>query len=233
MTSAKIFASHKKEILGALVGALITATLSLAIGLYSMNRSFQMSQKKDLLFSLRTDITLLKKVESELDVNLNFLLNHNYRIVYEVETVPQPNLPVGMKEDKEVGEIMQQWLDYMSQLQGGRLCKISKIVLPPNNFAADAWPSGGPAISDINFDLLQKINDLYRIFARVNKFIKNMRAIHPGSVHSASVVNNLNTIIPQYNSVIGEITQNKIVQLKNEISKELDRLKKEYDQIRL
>jgi hypothetical protein len=53
--------NYKSEIIAAIFGAFTAALLSLAGGLYSMNKNFQLTQNKELLFSLRTDITALKE----------------------------------------------------------------------------------------------------------------------------------------------------------------------------
>jgi hypothetical protein len=53
--------NYKSEIIAAIFGAFTAALLSLAAGLYSMNKNFQLTQNKELLFSLRTDITTLKE----------------------------------------------------------------------------------------------------------------------------------------------------------------------------
>ncbi len=222
------FSDYKKEILGAIFGALLTAVLSLTVGLYNLNRSFELTQKKDFLYSLKTDITLLKNVERELDENLNLLLNHNYQIVIEAEEITLPQFPV---EDKKDEEFAKKLTEYIEQLRG-KMFKVTKIEYPPDKFIVDAWQPAGPTVSDIDFDLIQLLNDLYRKLTRINKFIDGANEISKGMMLLHSHFNTAKSSVPRYNKTVNEITQKNILNLKNRIAQELNRLQKERNKIR-
>lgn len=221
------FSDYKKEILGAIFGALLTAVLSLTVGLYNLNRSFELTQKKDLLYSLKTDITLLKNVEKELDENLNLLLNHNYPIVLEAQEIALPQLPV---EDKKDEEFAAKLTEYIEQLRG-KMFKVTKIEYPPDKFIVDAWQPAGPTVSDIDFDLIQLLNDLYHKLTRINKFIDGANEISQGMMLFHSQFNTAKSNVPRYNKMVNEITQKNILNLKNRIAQELNRLQKERNKI--
>ena len=219
---------YKKEILGAIFGALLAAVLSLTVGLYNLNRSFELTQKKDLLYSLKTDITLLKNVERELDENLNLFLNHNYQIVIEAEEITLPQFPV---EDKKDEEFVKMLTEYIEQLRG-KMFKVTKIEYPPNKFIVDAWQPAGPTVSDIDFDLIQLLNDLYRKLTHINKFIDGANRISQGMMLLHSQFNTAKSSVPRYNKMVNEITQKNILNLKNRIAQELNRLQKERNKIK-
>jgi hypothetical protein len=218
---------YKKEILGAVIGALFAAVLSLGVGLYNLNKSFELTQKKELLFSLRTDITLLRNVERELDGNLHLLLNHDYKILLETEEVELPKLPV---EDKKDEESVKQLTKYLESLHG-KVFKVTKIQYPPDKFVVDAWQPSGPTVSDIDFELIQMLNDFYRKLLRINKFIEGAGAISKDMLLFHAQLNTAKREIPHYNKAISEITQKKIINLKNKIAQEVNRLQKERNKI--
>lgn len=222
---------YKKEILSGILGALLTAVFSLTVGLYNLNRSFELSLKKDLLYGLKTDITLLRNVDRELDENLNLLLNNNFKISIDTEEVTLPPFPFDKEEDEEAGKKMSEMINqYLIHIRG-RLFKVSKIEGPTEKFIADAWQPAGPTVSNIDFELIQKLNDLYRKIIRVNKYIDGSKEISSGMILFEPNVNKLKTSVPEYNDSIGEITQNTVLNLKNEITKEINRLQEEYSQI--
>jgi len=222
------FSDHKKEILAAIFGALLAAVLSLTVGLYNLNRSFELTQKKDLLYSLKTDITLLKNVERELDESLNLFLNHNYQIVIEAEEITLPQFPV---EDKKDEELAKKLIEYIEQFRG-KMFKVTKIESPPDKFIVDAWQPAGPTVSDIDFDLIQLLNDLYRKLTRINKFIDGANEISQGMMLSHSQFNTAKSSVPRYNKMVNEITQKNILNLKNRIAQELNKLQKERNKIK-
>lgn len=222
------FSDYKKEILGAIFGALLAAVLSLTVGLYNLNRSFVLTQKKDLLYSLKTDITLLKNVERELDENLNLFLNHNYQIVIEAEEITLPQFPV---EDKKDEEFAKKLAEYIERFRG-KMVKVTKIEYPPDKFIVDAWQPAGPTVSDIDFDLIQLLNDLYRKLTRINKFIDGANKISQGMMLFHYQFNTAKSSVPRYNKMVNEITQKNILNLKNRIAQELNRLQKERNKIK-
>lgn len=222
---------YKKELLSAMFGGLLTAVLSLAVGLYNLNKSFELTLKKDHLYSLNTDIYLLKNVENELDENLNLLLNNDYKMTVEAEEVTLPPIPAANDKDKkELKEFNEFINNYMQQLRG-RIYKVTRMQHPSDDFLVNAWQQSGPAVSNIDFELTQKINELYRKLSRINKFLDGTKWMSDGMIISESDVNAINSNVPKYNKVISDISQKKIVNLKNEITNELDRLQKERSRI--
>lgn len=221
---------YKREILAAIIGALLSAVLSLSVGYYNLKKTFELTQKKELRYSLHKDITLLRKVESELDENINLLLNNDYRIVIETEVVPMPSIPTENKEDEK---FIKKLMTYYKFIMGGDLKKITKLNMPRNKFVIDAWEAGGPIVSNIEFGLIQSINDLYRKLLRINKLLEKVDYINTGDTYSSRTIKQLNRIIPELNSLINELSQKKLVELKNEIIKHMDMLRKEYSKIKL
>ena len=75
------------------------------------------------------------------------------------------------------------------------------------------------------------LNDFYRKLLLINKFIKGAQAISKDMILIQSQLNTTKNTIPHYNKKISEITQKKIIDLKNKIAKEVNRLQKERSKI--
>lgn len=112
-----------------------------------------------------------------MDNNLSLLLNNKYQIKIETKELSLPPIPpnkeISEKEAKEYTEFMNQ---YLLNLRG-RVYKVTNVEYPSQNFLADAWKTTGPAISDIDFELIQLINDFYRNLERINNFIDGAKEV--------------------------------------------------------
>lgn len=72
--------TYARELVSAVVGAALAGLLSMATGLYSLTKSFEYTQNKEQLFSLRKDLEFLARVRNEIDVNTQTLVGTDYRI---------------------------------------------------------------------------------------------------------------------------------------------------------
>jgi hypothetical protein len=63
------FRTHQKELVAAVVGAALAGVASMATGLYSLTKSFEYTQNKEQLSSLRKDLEFLARVRNEVDSN--------------------------------------------------------------------------------------------------------------------------------------------------------------------
>jgi hypothetical protein len=227
------FSYYKKEFVGGVFGALLTAVFSLSIGMHNLNKSFELTLKKDQLYSLKSDLTLLRNVERELDENLNLLLSHDYKIEYDTEEINTPEFPIGDGNDEEyekkINEMARQ---YMIQMIGHRF-KVTKLEVPSEAFIVDAWQLSGPIVSNIDFELIQTLNELYRKLIRINSFIYSMKTLSVGMMIDEADINSIENGIPRYDRMLNEISKNTILDLKNVVAKELIKLQKEYSQIAL
>lgn len=220
MGSSEFFRRHKSGILGAVLGALIGGVISLTGGLYILMKSFEFSQNKEFLSSLRSDITLLRKVERELDENLNLLLTQDYRIKVQFEELEFPLGKLGSEEEKEFREILEMLKPIL-----GEMYKVTMFSLPPETFLRYAWPMGGPGISDIDFELSQRLEDLYRKLWRVNDAIREVSYFGEGTVIKKPEMKFILRKIRFVEKIVTEITQQEILALKNDVAKEIVRLK--------
>jgi len=225
------FMEHKNEVIAAVIGALVAGLLSTAFGLYSMNKSFQMSQSKELLLGLRLDISTLRNIDRELDDNITLLLTNNYKIKAEFKEVDFIPMPVigKKKEDKEFAK----WLKDYQQKMIGKQYKVISFVQPPDRFVVGTWSLNSSRPSDIDFELVQSLNELNRSILRVNSFLENISTIGPGSLINESTKHQLDESIPRYNSMISEITQKKLLQIKNQVADDIKKLQKRRDAVNL
>ena len=221
---------NKRELVAAVIGALVAGLLSFAVGLYSLNKSFQLSQTKELVLGLRQDISTLLTVDREIDENLKLLLSHNYSLKAEFEPFEFRFPSVGTRpKDKEFDKWMR---DFMKTIGGNRFI-VKAVQLPPERFVVGAWPSTIPGASDIDFELAQALAELSRKLTRANAFLETVATLAPGANIDEAQKNALERNFPRFNTAIAEITQTKLVQLKNRIAQETKKLQKRKDDIPL
>ena len=228
MHSSNLLSKYRKEILSAILGALLTGIISLSAGLYSLTKSFELTQKQDILFRLRVDINLLKKTEKELDQNMAFLLTQSFLPSVEVEKLSYPTME--KVTDEKQKEIMQFYQEYQRTILGDPY-KISKATIPKDLFVLTCWPYGGPTVTEIDFDLVQGLNELYRKLSQVNRSIDEIRYISKNNILFRRDVEQVNELTDSISNDIVEITQEKILRLKNKIAIEINGLQSEREKI--
>ena len=221
---------HKNELVAAIIGALVGGLLSFAAGLYSLNKTFQMSQSKELLLGLRMDIWTLKNADREIDENIKLLLSNSYQIKAEFEPMEFKGPPIGRKkEDQDFAK----WFKEYMQTVVGKQFVVKSLLVPSEKFVLGSWPTNLSSSSDIDFELVQALNDLNRKLMRVNGFLEQLSRLAPGETVDEATKKALERDIPQFNTAIAEITQSKLVQIKNRITEEIKKLQKRRDEISL
>ena len=219
-----LWSKYRTQILAAIIGALLSGVISLAVGLYSITKSFQYLQNKELLQQLRADITLLKSVESELDLNLQSLLSEPVSLTIETEPVGAWRDFVQAQADTtEKGPPDEKFLAILDAMMGGDVHRVTKAEIP-RQFYVETWPPGGPGVSEINFALIQEINDLYRDLRRLNGFIERLRNITAGRAVTEHIAEYLRLEAATYESLVARISGDSILGAKNRISAEIVRL---------
>ena len=194
------------------LGALLGGVISFGSGQYALSKSFALTQDSELLTSLRFDISVLKKVDTELGENLDLLMNK--------DVVPSVKFA-------EAGNPYQQLLfQFLENLYGGPLFRITKRTIPRQEFVVDSWPEAAPNVTEIDFTLYQDLTEFYRTLSRVNESIKEIRywvGGGPGvvSMRTANRIDELNATIDQY---VADLTQVRITQLRSEVTLEIQRL---------
>lgn len=214
----------KRELVAAVIGALVAGILSFAVGLYSLNKSFQLSQTKELIQGLRQDISLLMSVEREIDENLQLVLTHNYTLDAKFEPFEFRLPSSGAKpRDKEYDA----WIrDFMNAI-GGKRYTVTAVQSPSEKFVVGAWPTNPPSGSDIDFELSQAITAVNRKFVRANTYLDGISTLAPGSNIDEASKNALEHNFPRFNEVVSDITKSKLLQLKNQVNQEIKRLQKQ------
>ncbi len=108
--------------------------------------------------------------------------------------------------------------------RAGTMEIVTRFEAPRNVFLIDAWPKGGPAVSDIDFELTREIDDFYRKLIHVNGVIKGVNYIGPEVVISKVEVESITREFKMMEQIINDLTQQKIVDIKNKITAETTRL---------
>jgi hypothetical protein len=112
---------------------------------------------------------------------------------------------------------------------GGKRFIVKSIQLPTDKFIVGSWPATLPASSDIDFELIQALNELNRTLVRANTYLENLSRSAPPAMVDEGTKNALQRSIPLYNAAIAEITRSKLVQIKNRINEEIKKLQKRRD----
>ena len=219
---------HKNEVLAAVIGALVAGMLSFAVGLYSLNKTFQITQSKELVNSLKSDISILRNVDREIDDNIKLLLSNNYQIKVELETY-ELNFPMlgTQKKDQDFSK----WMKEYMQSVGGKRFIVKILQVPTEKFVIGAWPTDLSSSSDIDFELAQALTELHRNLKRANAFLEQISPIVPKSIVFESTKDSMEKSIPKFNTMIAEITQSKLVQIKNRVTEEIKKLQMRRDEI--
>jgi len=197
------------------VGALLGGVISFGSGQYALSKSFALTQDMEHLTSLRFDISVLKKVDTELGENLDLMLNKG--------VVPSVKFA-------EAGNPYQQLLfQFLENLYGGPLFRITERSIPREEFVVDSWPEAAPNVTEVDFGLYQNLTEFYRTLSRINESVKEIRywvGGGPGvvSMRTANRIDELNATIDKY---VADLTQEKILELKNQVTQEIQRLEEQ------
>ncbi len=209
----------KEKLLVAVISALLTGIVMYAANMYLLIQELQFAQNKEFLASLRADITLLKKVERELDENLNLLLNQNYQTKFEVRNIPLP-FDDESEEDPKSREFFEAVIARNMQV-------LTSVKRPTELFLVDIWPRGGPAITEINFELTQEIDEFYRKLGLVNNVVREIRYISVGDMIPEGGLMYTKEQAQKMEEIVTDITKDSIVNLKNKVAKEIQKLREE------
>jgi len=236
---SEVWKKHKGSIIasivGACAGACVSAVIIQSFNVYNLSRSFQFEQNRAILDSTRLGIGFLKQVENELNENITLLLNNDYKASFEFG---EPRSPfAGMaKAVQEAANSSTNTADKVQAQQAGEffnnmsdgmiMVRINKMSVPTTFLAADVWKHGAPEMADIDYDLLRDLSDYYMTTEQVNASIKLFadQQIQPGGSVSPEMASRLNMFAVHHNDYIVEIRKKNVVELKDKIEKEIQKL---------
>lgn len=216
---------YKREIVSAVVGATLTGVLSLVVGLYSVSKSFELTQNKETLSSLRRDIVFLNKLEREFDRNLELMSVQNYTMEIDVKKVPSPlqrilSKPPTTKEEKESFEVMKAIAADMDSVT----YTVTKTRGPSEPFRMETWLNERTNVTEVDFQLLQDLDEFYRELIKINRVIAGLQRLGKGSQINEPYMELINRDLKMANLSIKEVTKQKILGLKNRVRNEVQRL---------
>jgi hypothetical protein len=201
----------------------------------NLSRSFHFEQNKAILDSTRLGIGFLKQVENELNENITLLLNNDYVATFEFG---EPRSPfAGMSKmvleaansstnETEKAQMLQTTNIFNAMGDGMMLARINKMNVPTTYLSTDVWKRGAPEMADIDYDLLKNLSDYYMTAEQVNASIKLFadQQIQPGGTVSPEMALRLNTFAIHNNDYVAELRKKNVVELKDSIEKEIQRL---------
>ena len=217
-----IIIKYKSEILSATFATLLTGIVSLSIGMYDLKKTFELSQKKETIYRIRLDLNILKKTDQEIDYNYSFILSENFDI-----NVVKKKININDINETSTSKNKSNFFGQMVTTNELERFQILKAFVPQKKLEISMWPKGGPDITEMNFDIVKEINELYRIFYDIN-----------GSIDKICIYTSKDTIGLQYSNNIDRlksefknykpIIQDVYMKLKPNITLEMKRLKEKY-----
>lgn len=217
------FRTHQKELVSAVVGAALAGVLSMAAGLYSLTKSFEYTQNKEQLSSLRKDLEFLARTRNELDANTQTLVGTDYRIQARFGE-PMDWLSAMMRAEKGKKPPSAEELNAFKAMAGGPVVPILELRAPREKLVVESWGNQFPESGNIAFELLADINEYYRRIRRINLSVERMENMSPGTAISAGFHASLVKDIEHHNAQVDDLRKLDAVKLKNRINDEIQRL---------
>jgi hypothetical protein len=221
--------------MGACAGACVSAVIIQSFNVYNLSRSFHFEQNKAILDSTRLGIGFLKQVENELNENITLLINNDYKASFEFgephnpfESMAKFIVDAGSSStnttDKAQAISLANGFEKMGD--GMVMVRVNKMTAPTTFLSTDVWKHGAPEMADIDYDLLRDLSDYYMTAEQVNASIKLFadQQIQPGGSVSPEMSQRLNMFAVQNNLYVGELQKKNVVELKDSIEKEIQRL---------
>ncbi|KPA14181.1 secreted protein [Candidatus Magnetomorum sp. HK-1] len=220
----RYISNYKTQILSAIIASLLTGFISMASGLYTLSKSFELTQKKDYVYQLKLDINLLQKTAKELDSIISLLFT-NMKLEVEFEEY-FPRLTTNENSSITVNNL---------QINGNhdknilKMYKVKSVIIPDETFSLCIWPISGPSVTEINFDLVVKLNELYLKLFKINENIDNIWSLLLKERIGHLFHQKIKKLKKVINNNISDISSEKIVELKDNIRDEVNRLQKKID----
>jgi len=207
---------HKSHIVYAIFGALVTGCISMATAYYNMSKTFKLSQKKDYHYQLKVDINLLQRTSKELDSTISLLLSKNMALKVEFERYSPSTInehsPITGNDLKEIN----------NKNVNLQIYKVTKVLMPEERFFINSWPLTGPQVSEINFDLIDQLNDLFIKLFKINEDIDEVWSLLIRERIGYLFYQKIKTLEKKVNENISDISSEKLVELKDKIRDEID-----------
>jgi hypothetical protein len=210
---------HKGEIVAAVVGAALSAVLSMAFGMFSLTKSFEYSQNKEQLASLRKDIEYLTRVRNEIEVNTQLMVSEDYRI--RAAFGKKMDL-ADMADKKDKATPMQK--EMANAMFGGGVAPLIELHVPRHELVVESWGRTYPEGGDIAFELLADINDYYRRAKRINVTVERAKNLVPGQAFQYAFAQAFLKDIEYHNGQVGEFGKVNTVALRQKVDQEIKRL---------
>ncbi|SRR6266700_390362 len=224
----KFWGKHKATILIALFSGLLGHIITQAVSVHNLSRLLRSQENRELLSSTRLAIGFLKQVEGELDDNLAFMLSHDYLMSLEFESPYDQSALFGSMAAASAtnaaeAKAAQAFGDYAKHV-AGVTARLSKMESPAEPLSTAVWDHGAPEIADIDYNLLRELSDYYLLARRVNNTIKAFSDVHPGASYNVEYAAQLKKTVSFHNENVAKLKQKQVVELKNKIERETQRL---------
>lgn len=219
--------THKKEIIIGIMGIVGGGLLTFIIGIYTINKNFELEQKRELTKTLQADLYLLKKISRELDLNVQLLSSQNFLPDVKFAKVRYPfakiRNSVAPEEEKKIIEMI--WEPFMGAIFANKFNVIVNNI-PSELFITWSWHyTYKLENTEIEINLLLELNELYRKLDMINQSIIKVRELtnYIDSIN-ASTVGNIKTHYNVIKKIMTEIKQSKFIEINNRVKDEIRRL---------
>jgi hypothetical protein len=226
----EIWKKHKGTIIASVLGACVGAIIIQTFNVINLTRSFRFEQNREILDSTRLGIGFMKQVENELNENLTLLLNRNYNAeiefgkphgVFDNISKLIAGDPSAVTNKAQV-DAMMSFFESMNM----QMAHVNKMEVPTGQLSTEVWNHGAPELADVDYDLLRDLSDYYMLVERINGSIKSFSdlQVEPGGEVSPEMCGKLNMMATLHNDTVAAIKAKNVVELKDKIEKEIQRL---------
>lgn len=221
----KYFSSHKREIISAIIGALFAGVISLGVGLYNLNRQFEIAYVYELRDNLKSTLDIMQFVNREFDKNLSLLMNQKFTPTLKYKEV---NFKVSISEEK-LNDYINGVAQLVTRFTGfDRPQQILNSYIPSENFGIHMANYIINA-RQVDYLLRQDLFDYYQKLGKINDSLNSIRSLsRKGAVLSIYNIERIQLYISQINEDILSISKEKIISLKNRTQNEIRKLEKKY-----
>lgn len=218
------------RLLSGVVGVVIGSFVGQYFAVTNLAGSYKFQQNQEILRSTRLGIGFLMQVQNEMDENAALLLNGDYDITLKT-SAPKGMFDGMLQMVANAPEMKTNQEAYaaVTNIFGPfnlPVCHVDRLNIPSLNLSDAVWKHGAPELADIDYDLLRKLSDYYMLVQRVNSLIDgfNRIGVEPGGQVSPEMATKLGNMAFDYADNIKKVKGKDNVELKDEVSKEIQRL---------
>lgn len=208
----------KDKLVPSIVGALVGASLTQGVALYSLYKNLEVAQNRDRITQLQASIAQLYTLHSEFGKNTELLISEKVELKFDPK---HKQIEVLNIKDPIVREFAKAFLGVE-----GEFYELHSLVIPKEFLFDNAWNPGSPPLPEVSIELSDDLSNFYEKLHKINRAISESKDIFKrwGRTVPGGEINNLHRIQEILDENIAYISKEKITRLTTRILSEKKRL---------